>query len=86
MKVYMRIVDMIASFNKEGVPTPIRFKIFMDRETHVINIDKIMLRQEEKLAGNKMIIYKCQSLINGIEKIYELKYELATCKWFLFKM
>jgi len=33
-----------------------------------------------------MLIFTCQSVINGLEKRYEIKYELSTCKWFLYKM
>jgi hypothetical protein len=41
---------------------------------------------EEKLAGNKMLIFRCQSEIERELKPYEIKYELGTCKWYLWKM
>lgn len=52
----------------------------------VIKVDQVIFAQEEKLAGNRMIIYRCKSKINNLEKIYELKYEIDTCKWFLYKI
>ncbi|WP_339785816.1 hypothetical protein [Tissierella sp.] len=52
----------------------------------VIKINKVLFREEEKIAGNRMILYRCESTINDIQKIFELKYEISTCKWFLFKM
>jgi hypothetical protein len=45
-----------------------------------------MERKEEKLAGNRMLIFLCQSVVAGQEKVFELKYEIATCRWFLYKM
>ena len=57
-----------------------------DESIQVIKIDRIIDRTQEKLVGNHMIIFNCQSLIGNVEKRYELKYELGTCKWILFKI
>lgn len=84
MKVYMKPIEMIAAFSCEGKSRPYRFKL-PDTEK-VIKVGRIDYTQEEKLAGNRMFVYRCRSIIDGAEKIYELKYELNTCKWFLFKM
>jgi len=82
MKVVMKPIDMIAWFTKDGVLTPVRYKI----EDNVIKVDQVTSKSEEKLAGNRMIIYRCQSEINGVLRLFELKYELQTCKWFLYKI
>ncbi len=34
----------------------------------------------------KVLIFNYQSVIEGSEIVYELKYEVATCKWMLFKI
>ena len=81
MKVYMRPVEMIAWFSFDK-PRPIKFKIG-DR---VLKVEQVISFSEEKLAGNRMIVYKCQSEINGELKPFELKFEIQTCKWFLFKI
>jgi hypothetical protein len=87
MKVYMKPIRMIAWFENDGILTPIRFQMLDDNKQNIaIKIDKITIREEEKLAGNRMFIYKCQSIIDGVERIYELKYEINACKWFLWKM
>lgn len=77
---------MIASFTKDGIPTPIKFKYCEDEGTTVVKIDRVILQETEKFAGNNMIVFRCQSLIGHIQKVYEIKYELATCKWILFKI
>ena len=87
MKVYMKQIKMIAWFTENGILTPIKFQIKgKDNDLVTIKVDSISERSEEKLAGNRMIIYRCQSKINGVEKPYELKYEIGTCKWYLWKM
>lgn len=87
MKVYMRQIKMIAWFAENGILTPMKFQIRGEgSEAVTIRVDSVSERSEEKLAGNKMIIYRCQSIIDGVEKQYELKYEISTCKWYLYKM
>lgn len=87
MKILMKPIEMIAWFNKDAYPVPLRYRITAeDMSDVVIRVDKIIFRQEEKLAGNRMILYRCESIINDVQKPFELKYELSTCKWYLFKM
>lgn len=83
----MKPIDMIATHPREGIPIPFKYRISStDGTKKVIKVDKIIHRDEEKLAGNRMLLYRCQSVINGRERIYELKYEVSTCRWFLFKI
>ena len=87
LKVLMRPVEMIVLFDREGIAKPLRFKITAeDKSNTVVKIDQVISRTEEKLPGKQVFIYKCQSEINGIQRLYELKYESSTCRWFLFKM
>lgn len=86
MKVLMKPIDMIAWFTAEGVPRPIKYRLMEEEKYHTIRVDRVMERSEEKWAGNRMLVYRCQSVIEGREQVYELKYELNTCKWFLYKM
>ncbi len=87
MKVLMRPIEMLAWFNKDNYPVPLRYRITAeDSSKIVIKVEKILFREEEKLAGNRMVIYRCESTINQIQRIFELKYEIATCKWYLYKM
>lgn len=82
MKILMQPIEMIAWFDMNGTPRPLRFRI----DGQVQRVDQIIHISEEKLAGNRMKIYRCQSEINGAVRPYKLKFELQTCKWFLYKM
>ncbi|WP_326514820.1 hypothetical protein [Clostridium intestinale] len=81
-----KCVDVIAWFNESGKPCPIRFRINNRDKRHVINVERVMIVEKEMLAGNPMLVFRCQSLIDNLEKVYELKFEINTCKWFLWKM
>lgn len=87
MKVLMKQIEMIAWFNGEKFPVPLRFRMEAeDGSNLVVKIGRILFQEEEKLAGNRMVVYRCQGIFQGLEKIFELKYEILTCRWFLFKI
>lgn len=79
MKVLMQPIQMVAKFDLDGNLTPARF-LFNNMS---IDVEQVIETREEKLAGNPMKIFTCQSEINEKLVTYELKFELKTCKWFL---
>lgn len=87
MKVLAVPIDMVCWFEKTGIPHPVRFKITAEDESEtVIKVDRVITVDKERLAGNDMLVFKCQSVIKGVQRLFELKFELKTCKWMLFKM
>ncbi|SMP38216.1 hypothetical protein [Anoxynatronum buryatiense] len=90
MKVWMHPIEVIAFFDSQGLPRPLRYRWQAKDQPHhepvIVKVDRILQQHEEKPAGNRMLVYRCQSVMHDLERVYELKYELSTCKWFLFKM
>ena len=73
-------VDVISLFLRDGKVKPIRFK----HNDASITVQRILKTDTEHLAGNRRIIFTCQHISNSGNFTYELKYELDTCKWYLF--
>lgn len=87
MKVINKDIEMWCLFDTTGLPEPKKFRITNeDGQQQVIKIERIVKRDLEKLAGNRMFIYTCQSTINDEQRLLTIKYEIDTCKWFIFKM
>lgn len=86
MRTITRPIEMIASSNIEGVLTPLRYRIKEAGEGVVVNVDSILTRTEEKAAGVRSMIFRCRSTIDGVQKVFELKYEPDRCKWFLYRI
>ncbi|MEQ8156129.1 MAG: hypothetical protein ABRQ25_14785 [Clostridiaceae bacterium] len=87
MKIIAKQIEMIAWFKNDGTPKPLRFRMKNEDDTFsVIKVDRVIYNETEKLAGNPMILFMCQSLVNNIDVVYELKYEIKTCKWMLYKI
>lgn len=87
MKILAEPIDAIVKFKGKEKPAPYKFR-YSDKEEvyHEIKIDKILMVEEIKLAGVKSIIYLCQSEIEGVTKLYELKYLISDYRWELYKM
>lgn len=87
MKVYMKPIESIVWFTRDGVPHPIKYRILAEDGTYqTVKIERVTARTEEKIAGNRVFIFRCEGEINQRLKIFELKYELHTCKWYLYKI
>ena len=86
MKILRRPIEVIAWFDLEGNPAPIRFRYLDDQdEISIVKVDHIVQKDVEKLGGNKIIRYTCESMQCGQVKPFEIRYELETCRWFLYK-
>jgi hypothetical protein len=33
-----------------------------------------------------MLVFTVQSVMDGIERVYEMKYEIQTSRWYLYKL
>ncbi|MCO1604659.1 hypothetical protein M8H41_18595 [Desulfosporosinus nitroreducens] len=82
MKTIAAPVEMVCWFDLNGRPYPVRFR----HKGSVVKVQQVIHTTEEKLAGNLMKVFRCQSEVDGVMRVFELKYELQTCKWFLWKM
>ena len=86
VKVVAKPVEMIAWFNEEGKIRPMKFKIEDGEKYEVIKVERVIKSAVEKHVGNVMLVFDCQSEIGGENKIYQLKYEIETNHWILFKI
>lgn len=86
MKVLAKEIEVIRWFDKSGDITPIKFKYEnADGENEVIKVDKVITKTDERLCGNKAIIFDCQSVIDGLERRYQLKFFIEEHRWLLWK-
>jgi len=77
MKILSTPIEVLAWF-ENGTPHPIRFKL----NNKEIKIEQVISVTEERLAGNKMLIFRYKRDRRSAEAI-RTKFELTTCKDFL---
>ena len=78
MKLLNQPIKVMAIFNTDGKIEPVKFRL----DDQVVMIQKITKVYEEQTVGNKRLVFVCQH--NGRD-IYEIKYELDSKTWYLFK-
>jgi len=78
MKVLNEPIKVMAIFHPDGKIEPIKFRL----DDNVVNVQKVVKTYEEKIVGNKRLVFVCQQ--NNCA-LYELKYEIDTKVWYLFK-
>jgi hypothetical protein len=88
MKTVAKDIEVICHFDSKGNINPLRFK-YQEKdgnEYKVIKVDRVISRSEEKMCGNLALVFDCQSVINGVERLFQLKYFKSECLWLLFKI
>ncbi|MFA5638022.1 MAG: hypothetical protein WCY49_00905 [Anaerovoracaceae bacterium] len=87
MKILAEPIDALVFFHKGKIPTPYKFKyVTVPGERETVYVDKILEVDEQKIAGIRSFVYKCQSIIGEEIKRYELKYIIEEYRWELYKM
>lgn len=87
MKVLMKEIEVIAYFKDEKPPKPIRFRIEgKDGFLKVVDVDLVLNIEEDRRAGNMVLIYDCQGMVGGRQVPFQLFYESKDYSWFLFKI
>jgi len=78
MKILNKPIKMMAVFYSDGKIQPVKFRL----DDTVVNVEKILNIYEEKIVGNKRVVFVC---MHNEKDIYELKFELDSKIWYLFK-
>lgn len=87
MKNVEKPIEVIAAFTKEGVPRPIKFRIEnQDESVTTVKIENVIQREKTYLYGVNSYLFRCQSIINGSQCIFEIIYKTETCKWMLYRV
>lgn len=78
MKVVAIDIETICHFSKNSI-TPLKFKYQEGDSYKVVKVDRIVSRTEEKYCGNTTLVFDCQSVINGVERLFQLKFFKLEC-------
>jgi|GEM_PF-634341 len=88
MKVINKPVNALVVFTAgKNQPRPYKIKFENERgELIRINVDDILYVEKRKQCGDYMLVYSCQSEIEGVLHRFELRYLFKDANWELFKI
>lgn len=85
MKILAMPLKVIAVFDENGAPTPLRFMIEEEGKRHVVKVERIISAEAVRPAGMDAIVFRCQSEIRGALRQYEIVYRIKPHLWELYK-
>ncbi len=79
-------VEMISVCATDGRIRPLRFR-FEDAEhcLQTVHVTQIVCDKEICYVGIEAFQFVCKGLMNGVEKLFELRYTVRSHKWVLFR-
>ncbi|MFB0919089.1 MAG: hypothetical protein QMB63_08500 [Clostridiaceae bacterium] len=87
LEVYLKPIEVVVSFTKDGKISPVRFRIINETsEYETVFIKTVTRRRQEKVGKNFIDIYTCTGVIDYSEKMFELKFENNSGEWTLYRM
>lgn len=86
MKLLNKPIDVLVIFYNAKVPIPYRFKFEDKDDIRYVKVDRIIKQTDMRLAGVQCVVYQCQSIIDGMEVRYEIKFVIDKMQWLLWKM
>lgn len=78
-------VDVVALFAKDKRPVPLRFRYEDEKgEVAVVKVGRV-ISVEGDLSDRRdpMFIYRCESVVDGVLREYELGYRVTRNEWYL---
>jgi hypothetical protein len=86
LKILSKPISVVSVTDYEGCIQPLRMKITGEDCDEIVVKLSVSYFEKQRQAGNYMFVYRCKGEINSIMKEFEIKYELNSCKWILWKI
>ena len=78
---------MVCAFSTQGEIKPVRFRYEdSDHQIITVDIDNTIAQKEMTIGKGGSLIFTCESGIEDIKRMYELRYEIGTHKWIFCRM
>lgn len=78
----MQQIEILTTFDTNGIPHPFRMRILAEDESLiVINIDKILFREENK--REESFKYRCECVFQERRRYVDIYFHKKIMKWYL---
>lgn len=80
-------IEMISVCGTDGKLTPLRFRMEDESQClQTVAITQVICAKPIQYAGIDAIQYLCKALLDGREKLFELRYTIVTHRWSVFRV
>jgi len=80
-------IEMIFWSDTEGNVKPLKFRAEdAEQMLETAKIISSVLIDENRIAGNRMRVFRCSVLFDNFIKECDIRYEVDSCRWFLYEI
>lgn len=80
-------IEMICVCAADGSLTPLRFRMEdEERRLQTVPIAQVLVAKPIQYAGIDAIRYLCKAVLDGKERLFEVRYTIKTHRWTLFRV
>lgn len=87
MRIVNKPVQVVTSMDKAGLAKPVCFFVIEGGGVgEVINIERLIRRDREKISGNYIYTFTCEILKDNMKKLCDLRLNIDTGEWSLYRI
>lgn len=86
MNIIDKSVQVVTKTDKAGIVKPQCFFITDDEIGEVINVERLVRRDKEKIGGDYTYTFTCEIIKDNKKMLCDLRLNLSTNEWILYRM
>lgn len=87
MNILNKPVQVVTNTDKAGIVKPLCFFTTDDGEIgDVINVERLVRRDKEKIGGDYIYTFTCEIIKNNIKMLCDLRLNLSTGEWSIYRI
>ena len=86
MNIVDKSVQVVTKTDGAGIVKPLCFFFTDDVSEEVINVERLVRRDKEKIGGDYTYTFTCEIIKDNMKMLCDLRLNLSTNKWILYRM
>ena len=86
MNIVDKSVQVVTKTDSAGIIKPLCFFITGDESREVIDVERLVRRDKEKIGGDYTYTFTCEIIKDNMKMLCDLRLNLSTNEWILYRM
>lgn len=86
MNIVDKSVQVVTTTDRAGIIKPLCFFIVDDEIGDVINVERLVRRDKEKIDGDYIYTFTCEIIKDNMKMLCDLRLNLSTEEWSLYRI
>lgn len=86
MSIVNKSVQVVTTTDRAGIVKPLCFYATDDEMGDVINVERLVRRDKEKVGGDYTYTFTCEIIKDNMKVLCDLRLNLSTGEWSLYRI